>query len=500
VKRLDRTDGDIDVLSGRLAFIRTWTYAVHRAGWVEDGDHWQAETRAVEDRLSDALHARLTLRFVDRRTSHLMRRLKERERLVAEVSEKGEVSADGHYLGRLDGFRFTPDETASPEELKTLRSASLSALQAEFARRAERFYRLSDEKIDVTGQGELTWDSDTVGRVVRSDKPLEPGIAPLVDDMAEPAVAEKVERRLKHWLHRRINALFEPLVAMQNDEAITGLARGVAFAIAEGFGIVPRARVADDVKALEQPDRALLRKHGVRFGQHFIFMPALLKPAPTRMRLLLWSLAQGRRDVPEPPPPGLVTVPVDEAAPEGYHPMVGYRPLGTRALRIDMLERLADLIRPHDARAGFEATRDMLSITGCTLEQFAELMQGLGYQAERGERPKPTPAATEPAEADPGSQTAAAEDEAATEDDADGMEVFYTFRLKPRDRPQGPRGERTRRGGGRLERRRKDVHAKPKGEDPGKENPRRDQIRPPRKDKPIDPDNPFAILQRLKRD
>ena len=388
IKRLDRVDGDIDALSKRLAFIRTWTYAANRAGWVAEADHWRAETRAVEDRLSDALHARLTQRFVDRRTSHLMRRLKQKERLVAEVNDKGEVHAEGHFLGRLDGFRFTVDESASGDELKTLRSASLAALQAEFARRADKLYLSPDTEIDVTEQGGLMWGTDAVGRVTKGDKPLEPGVVAFVDDMAPPEVAEKVERRLKHWLGRKINALFEPMVAMQADETIIGLARGVAFNITESYGVVPRGQIANDVKQLAQEDRALLRKHGVRFGQHFIFMPALLKPAPTRMRLLLWSLAQDFGDFPEAPPPGLVTVPVNTALPQGYYEMAGYRPAGTRALRIDMMERLADMLRNQDVRGGFEATQDMLSITGLTLEQFADLLDGLGYAGERGERPK----------------------------------------------------------------------------------------------------------------
>ncbi|TDA86509.1 hypothetical protein, partial [Halomonas marinisediminis] len=66
VARIDRTDGDIDTLSKRLAYIRTWTYVAQRKGWVEQDSHWRGETRAVEDRLSDALHMALTQRFVDR--------------------------------------------------------------------------------------------------------------------------------------------------------------------------------------------------------------------------------------------------------------------------------------------------------------------------------------------------------------------------------------------------------------------------------------------------
>jgi ATP-dependent RNA helicase SUPV3L1/SUV3 len=389
VKRVDRVDGDIDALSKRLAFIRTWTYVANRGRWLDDPEGWRDTTRAVEDRLSEALHERLTQRFVDRRTSVLMRRLKQRERLVAEVNDKGEVSVEGHFVGRLDGFRFTVDEAAEGEESKTLLTASQAALQAEFARRADKLYVSPDPEIEVTEQGGLMWGTDAVGRLEKGDSPLAPRVRVFVDDIAEAAVAEKVERRLSHWITRRINTLFEPLLTMRDDETVSGLARGVAFQITEAMGVVPRRQIADDIKALAQEERGQLRKHGVRFGQHNIFMPLLLKPAPTRLRLILWSLWEGFEMFAEAPPPGLVTIPALPDAPRGYYEKVGYRLCGPRALRIDMLERLADLIRPMDVRGGFEATPDMLSITGCTLDQLAELLKSLGFDGERGERPKP---------------------------------------------------------------------------------------------------------------
>jgi len=397
IRRIDKVEGDIDTLSKRLAHIRTWTFVTHRVDWVEDAVGWQGEARAVEDRLSDALHARLTQRFVDRRTSVLMRRLKQKERLVAEVNDKGEVTVEGEYLGRLEGFRFTVDQTATADELKTLRSASLAALQSEFAKRADKLYTSPDSELELTEQGGILWGTDAIGRLEKGDDTLAPKVIVFVDDTAEPAVVDKVKRRCEHFVQRRINALFEPLLKTRDDETVTGLARGVAFQLVEAMGILPRRAIADDIKALGQDERALLRKHGMRFGQHTIFLTALLKPAPTRLRLLLWSLREGFEEFPAPPPPGQVTFPALEGAPEGYYEMAGYRLCGTRAVRIDMLERLADLIRPMDAKAGFEATPDMLSITGCTLDQFADIMGGLGFKAERGERPKPPRAV--PAEA-----------------------------------------------------------------------------------------------------
>ncbi|WP_341234201.1 helicase-related protein [uncultured Sulfitobacter sp.] len=394
IQRIDRTDGDIDALSKRLAFIRTWTYVTQRKGWTGDENHWRDEARVVEDRLSDALHERLTQRFVDRRTSVLLRRLGQKEAMVAEVNETGEVTVEGEFVGKLDGFRFRQDKGAGVAEDKTIKTASLQALAPQFHLRADRFYNAPDTEIDFTEQGGLMWGSAAVGKLVAGPDALKPGIEVFVDDVAGPEVAQKVQRRLQHFIDRKVAALFEPLVALSKDEALTGLARGFAFRMVENLGIIPRADIADDVKALDQDARGALRKHGIRFGQFTIFMQALLKPAPTRLRLVLWSLSKGLQEFPESPPPGLVTIPVDAGAPAGADTMSGYRNAGTRAIRIDMLERLADMLRSEDSRGGFEAKADMLSITGMTLEQFAALMEGLGYKAEKAERTKVKPVDT----------------------------------------------------------------------------------------------------------
>ncbi|MCA2013845.1 helicase [Cereibacter sphaeroides] len=553
IKRIDRTEGDIDTLSRRLAFIRTWTYVAQRAGWVDDESHWRGETRAVEDRLSDALHARLTAAFVDRRTSVLLRRLKQKESLVAEVNDKGEVTVEGEFIGRLEGFRFRQDKTASPDEAKTLHQAAVAALAPAFNLRADKFYNAPDTEMDFTEQGGLMWGSEAVGKLIAGPDALRPQVQAFVDEEAGPDVAEKVRRRLQHFIDRKVAALFEPLANLQRDESLTGLPRGFAFRLVEALGVLPRDGVADEVKALDQDSRGALRKHGVRFGQFTIFLPALLKPAPTRLRLVLWSLAEGLDTFPESPPPGLVTIPNIEDVPAQHYTLSGFRPAGSRAIRIDMLERLADLLRTKDARAGFEATPEMLSITGMTLEQFADLMQGLGYAAEKGERAKTRPAAgleasaediaakaqTEadashiatPAEDAPADEAPATEAEAPAEaaaPAAEELESFYTFRWAPRPRnnrgegrdgqrrgggprrdgqqAEGERGPREKRDGDRSRRDGKGGGDRPdrggKGGKPqGKGGPKggkRDQqprsftSGPERKRDRIDPDNPFA--------
>ncbi|MGB3277732.1 MAG: helicase, partial [Pseudorhodobacter sp.] len=390
-------------------FIRTWTYVAQRKGWVDDETHWRGETRAVEDRLSDALHERLTQRFVDRRTSVLLRRLKQKEDLVAEVNDKGEVTVEGEFVGRLEGFRFRQDESSSPDEARTLRMAAVQALKPEFHLRSDKFYNAPDTELDFTEQGGLMWGSSAIGKLVAGADALRPGVEAFVDEDAGPDIAEKVKRRLQHFIDRKVATLFEPLLNMSRDEALTGLARGFAFQLVEALGVLPRENVADEVKALDQEARGQLRKHGIRFGQYTIFQQLLLKPAPTRLRLVLWSLGANLQEFPESPPPGLVTIPNIADVPKQHYTLAGYRPAGSRAIRIDMLERLADLLRGQDSRGGFEATPDMLSITGMTLDQFADLMAGLGYKGEKGERPKAKPAAPKELTAEAVAERAAAE-------------------------------------------------------------------------------------------
>ncbi|MBL4927583.1 helicase-related protein [Fuscibacter oryzae] len=567
VARIDKPGGDIDTISKRLAYIRTWTYIAQRKNWVEDESHWRGETRAVEDRLSDALHAALTQRFVDRRTSVLLRRLKQKETLVAEVNDKGEVTVEGEFVGRLEGFRFQQDASASTDEAKTLRQAAYQALKPEFSLRADRFYNAPDTEMDFTEQGGLMWGNSAVGKLIKGTEPLKPAVEAFVDEEAGPEVAEKLRRRLQHFIDRKVAAQYEPLLAMARDETLQGLARGFAYRLAEGLGVISREAVAAEVKELDQDARGALRKHGVRFGQYTVFLPALLKPAPTRLRLVLWSLWNGLSEFPESPPPGLVTIPNIAEVPKTHYTLSGYHPSGARAIRIDMLERLADILRQKDSRAGFEATPDMLSITGMTLEQFNDLMGGLGYKGEKAERAKVKAVAAAPVEVvvDPEavinpipeevSILAPAPEEAPAEEAAaeapPEMEVFYTFTWAPKPRFQrperGPRPERAPRKEGDApradaprgdaprgdrpprEKREGDRGPRPEGERRGPKpeggkpqgdradrggdrkgggkfdrnrdrdnKPKSFEARPPRPEKPIDPDNPFAALLALK--
>jgi ATP-dependent RNA helicase SUPV3L1/SUV3 len=243
-----------------------------------------------------------------------------------------------------------------------------------------------------------------------------------------------VQLRLSKFVSRHISGLLEPLVNLTDDETITGLARGVAFQLVESAGVLPREQVTDQVKELDQDSRATLRKHGVRFGAFHIFMPALLKPAPTALRLLLWALHDADKRGLDPaslpqyvPQQGLTSVPFNRETPRGFYQVVGFRHCGERAVRVDMLERLADMIRTRvfwrpqregEERpegsvdgGGFTVVPDMMSLVGCSGEEFSSILKSLGFSAQRRkiEPSNRLPGQPQTALSEPAAETAEAE-------------------------------------------------------------------------------------------
>jgi ATP-dependent RNA helicase SUPV3L1/SUV3 len=421
VAEADRSDGDIDTLSNRIAHVRTWTFIANRPDWLADPEHWQGVTRAVEDRLSDALHERLAERFVDRRTSLLMRRLRENTMLETEIGKTGEVTVEGHVIGRLDGFLFAPEAADAGSDAKALNAAAQKALAGEIEARATKLSQAANDQIVLAADGAVRWTGDLVGKLTPGDDTLRPRLRILADEHLTGPARDMVQTRLDLWLKTQIEKLLAPLFSLAAADDITGMARGVAFQLVEALGVLERQKVADEVKGLDQPARATLRKYGVRFGAYHIYLPVLLKPAPRALATQLWALkneapdAKGVAELLHLAASGRTSIPVDAETPKPLYRTAGYRVCGERAVRVDILERLADLIRPAlswretspgpkpdgavDGRS-FTVTGAMTSLTGASGEDFSSILRSLGYRMDR--KPKPAePVEIKPAEVKP---------------------------------------------------------------------------------------------------
>ncbi|MDH5748904.1 MAG: helicase-related protein, partial [Rhodospirillales bacterium] len=392
VDRLDRIDGDIETLMGRIAGIRTWTTVSFHGDWLDDAAHWQDRTRQVEDKLSDALHQSLTQRFVDRRTALLVKQIKERRDLVAAVNAQGEVLVEGHFVGSLNGFRFVADAASSSMGTaeRAVTGAAMRALRGESLRRIQAMETDGDDAFAFSDGVSAPWDQvlwrdEPVARLVRGPDVLRPAVDPLTSDLLEGEDRERIRCRVSRWLEAAVSLVLRPLLHAGKVD-LPGAARGLVFQLTESLGSMPRASAETQIQSLSQDDRRRIRKLGIRLGRQSVFMPALLKPAQADLRGLLWAVHAGVDSAPPFPPQGRVSVPARVQGLWPFFEACGFRPVGRIAIRIDMLERLAETAWELSRKGPFAAGPQLMSLAGCGPDDMPDILRACGYRALRNKK------------------------------------------------------------------------------------------------------------------
>ena len=390
LQRLDNLAGDVETIAGRIAAVRSWAYIAHRADWLAEPQHWAERTRAVEAKLSDALHDRLTQRFVDRRTTVLLRQIGAGGELPVVVSAEGEVSVEEQPLGRLDGFTFTVAPDARASDMRLLLAAAERRLAGELARRAEALAGADDPAFALMAEPGLppaiSWQGVHVAALAAGTNVATPKVK--LDKALErldPHLRGKVKARLETWLAhavaRHVPGLAR-LAATVRDPAVPPGLRAVAAAVADGAGLTERARVADAVEALEPPARRLLRQAGVTIGTLDLFDARALRPQATRWRLALAAARTGGVMAPLPPDGATVLA--------GDHPAAsraaGFRRLGGQAVRIDLVERIARAaFEARQGRRPFAPDPALATSIGLQAGTVARLMAALGFKGAAAE-------------------------------------------------------------------------------------------------------------------
>ena len=368
---LDRTDGDIDTLSARLARVRTLAYVANRADWLADPDSWQGRTRALEDRLSDTLHQQLMQRFIDRRTSTLLRSLSHGAGpVLAGIGRDGAVTVEGHFVGRLAGLGFEPARGASALENRALRSAVERVVAPEIARRLGELAAEEDGAFALGSDARVLWRGEAVGELTGGG-PFAPRVR-LYGEIGAAMMRERAVRRLESFVadeaHRGLFALAR-LKSAVADGRLRGLARGLAYQLVEQFGVLDRKEVETHVRALRAGERRALKGLGVRFGAFSLYLPALLTPEGQGVAAVFaelaapgWRAAPDRLTaLPQPPPPHQALA------------LRGLRAVAGLAAPVEALERLDALIRAAPQEGG-------------AWRLPAEVWTGLGWEPGPAER------------------------------------------------------------------------------------------------------------------
>ncbi|MBV9909091.1 MAG: hypothetical protein JOY52_16200 [Hyphomicrobiales bacterium] len=408
---LDRTDGDIDALSSRLARVRTLAYVANRADWLADPRTWQGRARGLEDRLSDTLHQSLMQRFVDRRTSALLRSLNQRAGpILGGINEDGAVTVEGHLVGRLAGFHFEPERGETALENRALRGAVERVVAPEVARRLGALASEDDAAFALAPGGVVNWRGDAAGEIVGGE-PFAPRVRLIGEFGAEPQ-RERAARRLEAFVAaeatRRLSTLKHLKEAIE-DGRLRGLARGLAYQLVEQFGVLDRRGADQRIRLLSRNERRTLKALGVRFGAFSLYLPSLLE---SQAQVLAFAYAELASASWRPDPGSLNPLPRPAPRPQALA-LRGLRAVGQFAAPIADLERLDALARaawPEGAGA-IDVTDALLADLGWRRDDAHHILRALGFarvrEGEGAERavfrrraapdqstPKPMPVAT----------------------------------------------------------------------------------------------------------
>jgi ATP-dependent RNA helicase SUPV3L1/SUV3 len=386
VARLDNVSGDIEALADRLAGIRSWAYIAHRADWLKEPAKWAERTRLVEARLSDALHERLTQRFVDRRTAVLVRDIGARgaDALPVTVAADGEVSVGPEPIGHLTGFEFRVDPNARLADKRLLLAAAERRLGEELDRRARELVDAPDQtfaiSIEEGGGLAIAWGEHALARLAAGRSLLEPAVRTTraLDRLSAPSRAA-LRERLERWLDAQVERHLRPLktlAAAATDPGNSPGVRALAAMLTDAAGLLPRKAVLSAIAHLEQADRQALHRLRVRLGPLDVFVEPLLKPAAQFWRAALVAVRMSQ-PMPAIPAAGAATL-TPEADARGA--AFAYRRLGREWIRIDLADRLASHARKVRSAGGDNPVNaELATSVGLSEDAITRLMAEVGF-------------------------------------------------------------------------------------------------------------------------
>ena len=300
----------------------------------------------------------------------------------AEFNRDNDLLVENQVIGRVEGLNFVFNNTESSIEKKRLLLITKDIVVSKIKNIVDQLYETPDTEFSINNLGEIIWQKNIIGRLVRGNLIYKPFVIPIISDIIPSSIVEKIKTRIEYFINNYIKQNFSSLFSIIDDKEIVGISSGLVFIMSEHLGVLSRVNVKKEVNSLDQDCRSKFRKYGFRFGQYSVYHPLFLKPEPTRLRITLWKIFNQVEKSIDPPLPGLVSIPILDGVENTYYEVAGFKNLGSRAIRIDMLERLADLIRAEDTKKGFKVNSEMLSITGLSFIQLKDILENLGYKSE----------------------------------------------------------------------------------------------------------------------
>ncbi len=392
VSSLDHVEGGVDILATRLAHIRTWTFCAHKPDWMPDVKYWINRTRDIENRLSDALHEKLTAKFVDRRTRAIMRGITGTY-MEPTIKDDGAVWVEDHQIGRLEGLTFQVDESQSELEAKTLREAAEKAVAPEVNRRLTSIVGGTHTIFTLSAKGQILWGGSAVGQISKGGSIFNPDVTIIGGELGQANLRAMAEERMRDFLRTEAREKLAPLQglkALSEAEDAQADVKGFAYTLYENFGHLDRRYHSVTIGGLNQDARKPFRELGVTFGQYDVYMREMIRPKPATLLSSLKAFGAGGSGNPFIPFAGVTSIANEgdlssDNFSENTIALAGYKTCGPRIVRFDILNRLAAVIRQAQRESGtrrFRIMQEMLALLGCTYEEVRGVLTSLGYQSQ----------------------------------------------------------------------------------------------------------------------
>ena len=380
--KLDKSEGNVDSLSNRIANVRTWSYVSNKNRWVENQNYWIEKTKHLEDKLSDRLHEELTKTFIDKRASVLARGLKQDMEFKTEILEDDKVIIDNQFIGKIKGLKLELDlKTGALEtDIKSLKKAARQSIGPELDKRIQII--IETALLDIKDDFKIYWNKFPIAKLRQGKDYLNPEFDLIVDDILELDQKQKLAGFIERWIKEKINFTLKSLIDLRDIKENNQSIKALAYQLYENNGVLKREQVSDYLKNLGQDERKILREIGVKFGRYHVFLFKLIKPEAVSLRTLLWKNFHQKFFNLTPPTFGLNFLDNKDIKNKNFMLLCGFENFDHFFIRIDILERLfVQIISSNpDGKKEIKLSPEMLNLLGCSKDNFKKLIQKMNYK------------------------------------------------------------------------------------------------------------------------
>jgi len=391
IKSFDKYYGDINSLMMRLSGIRTWTYVSQKEKWLDNPVLWQKKTREIEDKLSDALHNSLTERFVEKTSSKLRIKYKDKKDILSGINDNGDVTVEGEYFGKIHGFKLIIEKSYSEQYLKQIRPAISKSIELEMKKKSLKILSSEFDAFTLNSDLFIYFNDEKIAGLKPGNNPLNPKISIICDEYLDSNIKKKIENKFLEWIQNYIKLNLREILSLENTDNLSPGAKGIAFRLLEELGLIRRNKIENEIKILDQKSRQELRKMGVKIGKFSIFFPATVKPKATELLISLWinyseknynqnDIKLIRENLPK---PGITSCALNQNISHEIYKVLGYLVIGKMVIRADIIERLDKIIYSEIDKdkkdKSFLVTDEMISLLGCSRENMKLIIKDLGF-------------------------------------------------------------------------------------------------------------------------